>query len=122
MMWPDEYESQKAQCIGASVLQDAWHLRNLPSTLDGARYDALRKMQPGPRKVPKIAPAAKLRTRRESGRLCAVLQATRDSYQQALPEVPGSPCRPGSGSESDTSVTLMRSSTLFIPSVVSILQ
>ena len=90
----DEQERQESESYGASVLQEAPHLRQLPPTLDGARHDALREMQPGAREVPEIAPAPELRARCQSGRLRAVPQAPRNSYQQAVPEVPRSPRSP----------------------------
>ena len=44
MMCPtDEQERQESESHGASVLQEAPHLRQLLPTLDGARHDALRK-------------------------------------------------------------------------------
>ena len=72
MMCPtDEHEWQESESHGASVLQEAPHLRQLPPALDGARHDALREMQPGAREVPEIAPAPE-RAGRQSGRLRAV--------------------------------------------------
>jgi hypothetical protein len=69
-------------------------MRQLLPALDGARHDTLRKMQSGELEVPKGATAPELRARREGGRLRALPQASRDSYQQALPEVPRSPRSP----------------------------
>jgi len=89
-----EQEWQECGSYGASVLQEAPHLRQLPPALDGARHDALREMQSGTLEVPEIASAAELRARRQSGRLRAVPQAPRNSYQQAVPEVPRSPRGP----------------------------
>jgi hypothetical protein len=50
-----EQEWQESESYGASVLQEAPHLRQLPPTLDGARHDTLREMQSGTLEVPEIA-------------------------------------------------------------------
>jgi hypothetical protein len=42
----DEQQRQESGWNGASVLQEASNLRDLLSTLDGARHDSLREMQP----------------------------------------------------------------------------
>ena len=76
----DEQQWQESGWNGASVLQEAPNLRDLLSTLDGARHDSLREMQPGALEVPEIAPAPELRARCQSGRLRAVPQPTRDSH------------------------------------------
>jgi hypothetical protein len=94
----DEQQWQKSGWNGASVLQEAPHLRHLLPTLDRAWHDSLREMQPGAREVLEVAPAPELRARCQGGRLRAVPQATCDSHQQALPEVPSQPRRPGSAS------------------------
>lgn len=90
----DEQQWQESESYGASVLQEAPHLRQLLPTLDGARHDTLREMQPGAREVPEIAPAPELRARCQRGRLRAVPQASPDCHQQAVPEVPRSPRQP----------------------------
>jgi hypothetical protein len=56
----DEQQRQESGWNGASVLQEAPHLRQLLPTLDRARYDTLREMQSGAREVSEIAPAAEL--------------------------------------------------------------
>jgi hypothetical protein len=95
MMCPtDEQQSQESESHGASVLQEAPHLRQLPPALDGARHDTLWEMQPGTLEVSEIAPAPELRPRRQSRRLRAVPQAPPDRHEQALPEVPRSPRSP----------------------------
>jgi hypothetical protein len=43
----DEQQRQESGWNGASVLQEAPNLRDLLSTLDRARHDSLREMQPG---------------------------------------------------------------------------
>ena len=68
----DEQQGQESGWNGASVLQEARHLRQLRPALDCARYDTLREMQSGAREIPEIAPAPELRARRSSGRLRAV--------------------------------------------------
>ena len=90
----DGQERQHSESHGASILQGAPHLCQLLPALDGARHDALREMQPGAREGTEGTTAPELRARCQSGRLRAVPQAARDSYQQALPEVPRSPRSP----------------------------
>jgi hypothetical protein len=79
----DEQQRQESGWNGAS-LQETPNWRDLLSTLDGARHDSLREMQPGALEVPEIAPAPGLRARCQSGRLRAVSQPTRDSHQKRL--------------------------------------
>ena len=43
----DEQQRQESGWNGASVLQEAPNLRDLLSTLDRARHDSPREMQPG---------------------------------------------------------------------------
>ena len=76
----DEQQWQESGWNGASVLQEAPNFCDLHSTLDRARHDSLREMQPGALEVPEIAPAPELRARCQSVRLRAVPQATRDSH------------------------------------------
>ncbi len=57
----DEQQRQESGPYGASVLQEAPHLRQLPPTVDGARHDTLRGMQPGALEVPEGANATELR-------------------------------------------------------------
>ena len=76
----DEQQWQESGWNGASVLQEAPHLRQLLPTLDRAPHDALREMQPGTREVSEIAHAPELRARCQSGRLRPVPQAVRDSH------------------------------------------
>jgi len=85
----DEQQRQESGWHGTSVLQEAPHLRQLLPTLDCARYDTLREMQPGTREVSEIAIAPELRARCQSRCVRSVPQATRDAHQQALPEVSG---------------------------------
>jgi hypothetical protein len=76
----DEQHAQESGWNGASVLQEAPHLRQLLQTPDCARYDTLREMQPGALEVSEIAPASELRARYQSGRLRSVPQAACDSH------------------------------------------
>jgi hypothetical protein len=76
----DEQQRQESGWKGASVLQEAPHLRDLLPTLDRAWHDSLREMQPGALEVPEIAPASELRARCQCTRLRAVPQTTRDSH------------------------------------------
>jgi hypothetical protein len=76
----DEQEWQESGWHGASVLQEASHLRQLPPTLDRTRDDTLREMQSSTFEVPEGARAQKLRARCQSGRLRAVPQATPDCH------------------------------------------
>jgi hypothetical protein len=71
-----------ANLMGETQVLRIWGCRSLRwvkllTSLDGARYDSLREMQPGAREVPEVAPAPELRARCQSGRLRAVPQATR---------------------------------------------
>ena len=63
----DEQQRQESGWNGASVLQEAPNLRDLLSTLDGARHDSLREIQPGALEVPEIAPAPELRADVKAG-------------------------------------------------------
>ena len=72
----DEQQRQESGWNGASVLQEAPYLRQLLPTLDCARYDTLREMQPGTREVPEIPPASELRARCQGLRLRAETQET----------------------------------------------
>jgi hypothetical protein len=54
----DEQQRQESGWNGASVLQEAPHLRDLLPTLDRAWHDSLREMQPGALEAPEIAPAS----------------------------------------------------------------
>ena len=56
----DEQEQQQSERHGASLLQEAWHLRQLPPTLDGARDDPMPEMQPGTLEAPEGARATEL--------------------------------------------------------------
>jgi hypothetical protein len=76
----DEQKWQESGWNGASVLQEAPHLRDLLPTPDRAWHDTLREMQPGAFEVPEIAPASELRARCQSRRLRPVPQATCDSH------------------------------------------
>jgi hypothetical protein len=60
----DEEQWQESGWNGASVLQEALHLRQLLQTPDCARFDTLREMQSGAREISEIAPAPELRARR----------------------------------------------------------
>jgi hypothetical protein len=76
----DEQQWQESEWNGASVLQEAPHLRQLLPSLDRARHDSLREMQPGALEIPEIASASELRARCQSRRLRAVPQAPGDSH------------------------------------------
>ena len=89
----DEQESQQSECLGASVLQEAPHLRPMSPAQDGARHNSMREMQPVAREVTEGANPPELRARRCGGRLRALPQASRECDQQAMPEVPSQPCR-----------------------------
>ena len=56
----NEHEQQEPERYGASVLQEAPHLRQLPPTLDGTRHYTLREMQPSTLEVPEGARAPEL--------------------------------------------------------------
>jgi len=86
----DDRQWQKSEPYGAGILQETSHLRQLPSTLDGARHDTLRQMQSSSLEVSEIPRAPELRAGCQSGRLRAVPQAARDPDEQALPTVPRS--------------------------------
>jgi hypothetical protein len=76
----DEQHGQESEWNGASILQEAPHLRHLLPTLDRAWHDSLREMQPGALEVSEITPASELRARCQSRRLRAVPQAACDSH------------------------------------------
>jgi hypothetical protein len=56
----NEHERQEPERYGASILQEAPHLRQLLPTLDGAQHDTLREMQPSTLEVPEGARAPEL--------------------------------------------------------------
>jgi hypothetical protein len=56
----NEHERQEPESYGASVLQEAPHLRELLPTLDGTGHDALPEMQPSTLEVPEGARAPEL--------------------------------------------------------------
>jgi hypothetical protein len=60
----DEQQRQESEWNGASALQEAPNLRDVLSTLDGARHDSLREMQPGALAVPEIATPTNKRCQR----------------------------------------------------------
>src|SRR5271169_1189887 len=89
----DEQQWQESERYGASVLQEARHLRRLPPPLGGSRNNTVRQMQPSTSEVTESTIQPELRERCQGGCLRSVPQAARDPDQQALPEVPRPPLR-----------------------------